>query len=162
MRCPFCSTDDDRVIDSRPAKEGRAIRRRRECLKCGHRFTTYESIEVRIVHVIKSDGAREPFDREKVYRGLSIACIKRPVTPEVIENMTDAIEGRVLAEADREVTASQIGQWILEELVNVDEVAYVRFASVYKRYMSVNEFLEELKKIQGDKHERKLDKGSLD
>lgn len=162
MRCPFCSTDDDRVIDSRPAKEGRAIRRRRECLKCGHRFTTYEAIEVRIVHVIKSDGAREPFDREKVYRGLSIACIKRPVPPAVIENMTDAIEARVLAEADREVTAAQIGQWILEELVNVDEVAYVRFASVYKRYASVNEFLEELKKIRSDKLDERLKKGELE
>lgn len=147
MRCPFCSTDDDRVIDSRPAKEGRAIRRRRECLQCGHRFTTYESLEVRVVHVIKSDGAREPFDREKVYRGLSIACIKRPVTAEMIENMTDAIEARVLAETEREVTAVQIGHWILEELSKADEVAYVRFASVYKRYASVNEFLEELKGI---------------
>lgn len=149
MRCPFCSTDDDRVIDSRPAKEGRAIRRRRECLKCGHRFTTYESIEVRIVHVIKSDGAREPFDREKVYRGLSIACIKRPVTPGMIENMTDAVEARVLAEAEREVTARQIGHWILEELSKADEVAYVRFASVYKRYASVHEFMDELKEIKG-------------
>lgn len=149
MRCPFCSTDDDRVIDSRPAKEGRAIRRRRECLKCGHRFTTYESIEVRIVQVIKSDGAREPFDREKVYRGLSIACIKRPVTAEMIENMTDSIEAHVLALAEREVSAAQIGHWILEELAKADEVAYVRFASVYKRYASVNEFLDELKEIRG-------------
>ncbi|MCB1059463.1 MAG: transcriptional repressor NrdR [Calditrichaeota bacterium] len=148
MRCPFCSTDDDRVIDSRPAKEGRAIRRRRECLKCGHRFTTYESIEVRTIQVIKSDGAREPFDREKVYRGLSIACIKRPVTAEMIENMTDSIEAHVFALAEREVTAAQIGQWILEELSKADEVAYVRFASVYKRYASVDEFLDELKGIR--------------
>ncbi|MBK6767163.1 MAG: transcriptional repressor NrdR [bacterium] len=147
MRCPFCSTDDDRVIDSRPAKEGRAIRRRRECSKCGHRFTTYESIEDRVVQVIKSDGAREPFNREKVYRGLSIACIKRPVTAQMIETMTDAIEARVLADTAREVTAVQIGHWILEELGKVDEVAYVRFASVYKRYASVSEFREELTRI---------------
>ncbi len=147
MRCPFCSTDDDRVIDSRPVKEGRAIRRRRECLKCGHRFTTYESIEVRIVQVIKSDDAREPFDREKVYRGLSIACIKRPVTSHMIENMTDAIEARVLGEAEREVTAAQIGQWILAELAKIDKIAYVRFASVYKRYASVDEFIADLKGI---------------
>jgi transcriptional repressor NrdR len=149
LRCPFCSTDDDRVIDSRPAKEGRAIRRRRECLKCGHRFTTYESIEDRVVQVIKSDGAREPFDREKVYRGLSIACIKRPVTALMIETMTDAIEARVLADPGREVTAAQIGHWILDELEKVDEVAYVRFSSVYKRYASVSEFLEELKHMKG-------------
>ncbi|MCL4304375.1 transcriptional regulator NrdR [bacterium] len=148
MRCPFCSTDDDRVIDSRPAKEGRAIRRRRECLKCGHRFTTYESVEDRVVQVIKSDGAREPFDREKVYRGLSIACTKRPVTANSIETMTAAIEARVLADMSREVTSSQIGQWILEELSRVDEVAYVRFASVYKRYKSVSEFLSELDRMK--------------
>jgi len=128
-------------------KEGRAIRRRRECLKCGHRFTTYESIEVRIVQVIKSDDAREPFDREKVYRGLSIACIKRPVTSHMIENMTDAIEARVLGEAEREVTAAQIGQWILAELAKIDKIAYVRFASVYKRYASVDEFIADLKGI---------------
>ncbi len=136
------------MIDSRPAKEGRAIRRRRECLKCGHRFTTYESVEDRVVQVIKSDGAREPFDREKVYRGLSIACTKRPVTANSIETMTAAIEARVLADMSREVTSSQIGQWILEELAKVDEVAYVRFASVYKRYKSVSEFLSELDRMK--------------
>lgn len=136
------------MIDSRPAKEGRAIRRRRECLKCGHRFTTYESVEDRVVQVIKSDGAREPFDREKVYRGLSIACTKRPITANSIETMTAAIEARVLADMSREVTSSQIGQWILEELSKVDEVAYVRFASVYKRYKSVSEFLSELDRMK--------------
>ncbi|MBK8130559.1 MAG: transcriptional repressor NrdR [bacterium] len=148
MRCPICANQDDRVIDSRAAKEGRAIRRRRECGQCGHRFTTYEAIEDHQVQVIKNNGAREPFDREKVYRGLSIACIKRPVTAEQIGDMTDAVEGRVLAEASREVTAQNIGHWILEELIAVDEVAYVRFASVYKRYASVDGFLAELKELQ--------------
>jgi len=136
------------VIDSRPAKEGRAIRRRRECGQCGHRFTTYEAIEDHLVQVIKKNGAREPFDREKVYRGLSIACIKRPVTAERIGDMADAIEAKVLSVASREVTAQEIGHWILDELRLVDEVAYVRFASVYKRYASVDEFLAELRSLQ--------------
>jgi transcriptional repressor NrdR len=150
MKCPNCTTDDDRVIDSRPAKEGRAIRRRRECLKCGHRFTTYEAIEDRVIQVIKTDQSREPFDREKVYRGLSIACTKRPIPAQKIDEMTDSIEARVLGTVEREVTSQQIGQWILDELSRVDEVAYVRFASVFKRYGSVTEFMTELQRIASE------------
>ncbi|RPH92488.1 transcriptional repressor NrdR [candidate division KSB1 bacterium] len=146
MKCPFCGNDEDRVIDSRPAREGKAIRRRRECSVCGSRFTTYEAPEEQVVLVIKSDGTREPFNRKKVYRGITIACNKRPVTADQAEQITAAVESRVIA-ADREVTTQQIGQWTLEELIRVDEVAYIRFASVFKRYENLNEFLKELNRI---------------
>ena len=144
MKCPFCGTDEDRVIDSRPAREGREIRRRRECSACGSRFTTYEAPEEQAVFVVKSNGAREAFDRKKVLRGVAIACNKRPVTVEQIEQITLAIESRVHGSDSREVATSQIGQWTMEALMAVDEVAYVRFASVFKRYENLDEFLSEL------------------
>ena len=147
MKCPFCGTDEDRVIDSRSARDGRAIRRRRECSSCGHRFTTYEAPEEQVALVVKTDNTREPFDRKKVFRGVSIACNKRPVPVEQIEQITSDVEAKVLA-TEGEVSTQQIGQWILEELVNTDEVAYVRFASVFKRYESLDEFMEELRRIQ--------------
>jgi transcriptional repressor NrdR len=148
MKCPFCGNDEDRVIDSRPARDGKAIRRRRECSVCGNRFTTYEAPEEHVVLVAKSDGTREPFDRRKVYRGITIACNKRPLTAEAIEQITAAIESRVQASEPREVTTQQIGQWVLEELRGADEVAYIRFASVFKRYENLDEFLRELNRIQ--------------
>jgi transcriptional repressor NrdR len=144
MKCPNCGNDEDRVIDSRPVREGHAIRRRRECSACGSRFTTYESVEEQTVLVVKTDGTREPFDRQKVFRGLSIACIKRPVTVEQLEMIAAAVEARVLAAEGKEVSSAQIGQWTLDELLPVDEVAYVRFASVFKRYKNLDEFVAEL------------------
>ncbi len=144
MKCPFCGNDEDRVIDSRPVREGHAIRRRRACSVCGGRFTTYEAVEEQVVLVVKSDGTREPFDRQKVFRGLSVACTKRPVSVDQLESVTAAVEARVLAAETKEVSSSQIGQWSLDELLQVDEVAYVRFASVFKRYKTLDEFVTEL------------------
>ncbi|MBU1983243.1 transcriptional regulator NrdR, partial [bacterium] len=142
MKCPYCGTDEDRVIDSRPARDGRAIRRRRECSHCGNRFTTYEAPEVQVVIVAKTDGSREPFDRNKVLRGVTVACNKRPIRPEQIEEISQRVEQRAVAASETgEVSSAHIGQWILEELAVVDEVAYVRFASVFKRYESLEEFL---------------------
>ncbi|MBI5059326.1 transcriptional repressor NrdR [candidate division KSB1 bacterium] len=147
MKCPYCGVDEDRVIDSRPAREGRATRRRRECSACSSRYTTYEAPEEQVVFVAKSDGNREPFDRNKVYRGISIACNKRPVALERIDQMTRAVEAAALAAEGNEVSSRQIGEWILGQLAGTDEVAYVRFASVFNRYGNVNEFVEELAKL---------------
>jgi transcriptional repressor NrdR len=147
MKCPFCGTDEDRVIDSRPAREGLAIRRRRECSACGNRFTTYEAPEETTVFVAKSNGAREPFDSKKIFRGISIACNKRPVSVDQIEQITANVEALVSAAEGKEVTSQQIGSWILDELRKVDEVAYVRFASVFKRYENLEGFLSELEKM---------------
>lgn len=147
MKCPFCGNDEDRVIDSRPARDGRAIRRRRACSVCGNRFTTYEAPEEQVVLVVKSDGTREPFDRRKIYRGITIACNKRPVSAEQVEQITSAVESRVQSSEPKEVSTQQIGQWVLEELQGVDEVAYIRFASVFKRYENLDEFLHELNRI---------------
>ena len=144
MKCPFCGNDEDRVIDSRPAREGREIRRRRECSACGNRFTTYEAPEEHVVFVVKSNGAREPYDRRKVLRGVTIACNKRPIGAEQIEQIAAEVESKVHASESREVTTQQIGQWTLEALLPIDEVAYVRFASVFKRYENLDEFLSEL------------------
>lgn len=148
MKCPYCGTDEDRVIDSRTARDGRAIRRRRECSACGNRFTTYEAPEEHVVFVVKSNGAREPFDRGKVLRGIVIACNKRPVRAEQMEQIAAMVEGRVMAADSGEVSTQQIGQWILDELLPVDEVAYVRFASVFKRYESLEGFLAELRRMR--------------
>ncbi len=159
MKCPYCGTDEDRVIDSRPARDGRAIRRRRECSKCGSRFTTYEAPEEQVVFVVKKDGSREPFDRNKVLRGVTIACNKRPVEQERIETIVRQIESRAVTTAETgEVSTQIIGQWILEELANVDEVAYIRFASVFKRYENLEEFLNELKRLRlGTRIESQVD-----
>ena len=144
MKCPFCGNDEDRVVDSRPVREGHAIRRRRACSVCGGRFTTYEAVEEQVVLVVKSDGTREPFDRQKVFRGLSVACTKRPVTVEQLDMVTAAVEAQVLTAEGKEVTSQQIGQWTLDELLQLDEVAYVRYASVFKRYKTLDEFVTEL------------------
>jgi transcriptional repressor NrdR len=150
MKCPRCGTDEDRVIDSRPARDGHEIRRRRECSACGNRFTTYEAPEEQVSFVVKSNGAREPFDRRKLLRGVTIACNKRPVTAAQIEEITAAVESRALTSESREATTQQIGQWTLEELLERDEVAYVRFASVFKRYENLDEFLAELQRIHSE------------
>lgn len=145
MRCPFCGSQKDRVVDTRASREGRAIRRRRECLACGKRFTTYESLELVPLQVIKRDGRREPYDRQKLLLGLVTACTKRPVNLETIEAVADRIEGRLEALGTAEVESEWLGERVMEELQTIDQVAYVRFASVYRQFKDVTEFMDELK-----------------
>jgi transcriptional repressor NrdR len=147
MRCPFCGHHDDKVIDSRAQGPGDVIRRRRECEGCSRRFTTYERVEDVLPTVVKKDGRREPFDRQKLLRGLRTACSKRPVSIERIEAIADAIEREVQEHEKREVTASELGERVMNHLRDLDEVAYVRFASVYRSFRDVDEFLRELGKL---------------
>jgi len=145
MRCPFCGNQDDRVVDTRASKEGREIRRRRECLACGKRFTTYDSVELFPRQVIKRDKRREPYDRQKLLSGVFTACAKRPVNVETIERIVERIEERMDEMGWLEVPTSWLGEQVMEELQKVDEVAYVRFASVYRQFQDVTEFMAELK-----------------
>lgn len=147
MKCPFCSHPDSKVVDSRPDKGGAVIRRRRECESCLKRFTTYERIEEMLPLVCKKDGRREHFDRLKVISGIKKACEKRPVSVEAIERMTDRLETRLQESGEREVPAALIGEWIMNELHATDEVAYVRFASVYRSFKDINEFMVELQDL---------------
>ena len=147
MRCPFCSHLDDKVVDSRTIKEGELIRRRRECLGCTKRFTTYERIEEIPLMVVKKDGRREGFDRSKIVIGLLKACEKRPVGVEQIEDVVDRIEKDINSSAEKEVAAAKVGEMIMEELKNLDEVSYVRFASVYRQFKDINEFMDVLKTL---------------
>ncbi len=147
MKCPFCGHIDSKVVDSRPDKGGAAIRRRRECEECTKRFTTYERIEEMLPLVCKKDGRREQFDRLKIVSGLKKACEKRPVSIEDIERMTDRLETRLQESGEREIPSSQIGEWIMNELHGTDEVAYVRFASVYRSFKDINEFMAELQDL---------------
>ena len=147
MKCPFCSFEESKVIDSRPTDEGERIRRRRECLRCGKRFTTYEVIETVPVVVIKKDNSRQPFDRNKLLNGLLRACEKRPVSIDVLEGLVDEIEASLQNSMDREVTSVSIGNLAMEKLRNLDEVAYVRFASVYRDFKDINSFVEELDRM---------------
>jgi transcriptional repressor NrdR len=137
--------DNDRVIDSRSCEEGFAIRRRRECLKCKRRYTTYERLEENAVKVVKKDGVREPFSREKIRRGLARACWKRPVSDEQIESIVAAVEGEVYANFDREIPSREIGEMVMEHLGELDQVAFVRFASVYRQFKDVRDFVAELR-----------------
>jgi transcriptional repressor NrdR len=147
MRCPFCGHVEDKVIDSRAGGLGDVIRRRRECEGCNKRFTTYERVEDVLPTVVKKDGRREPFDRQKLLRGLRIACNKRPVSTDQIEGVADAIE-RMLQDAEgREVTSTELGERVMRRLRELDEVAYVRFASVYRSFRDIDEFLAELGKL---------------
>ena len=153
MKCPFCDNPDTRVIDSRPTEEGHAIRRRRGCDKCNKRFTTYEKVEETILMVVKKDGKREAFDRSKLLRGIARACEKRPVTMAAMEAMVDEIE-RILGSAmDKEVASDRIGELVMDQLKQVDEVAYVRFASVYRQFTDVNTFVKEIEKLIGNHKE---------
>ena len=145
MRCPYCNHTDAKVVDSRASKEGDAIRRRRECLKCGKRYTTYERIEEVAQMVVKKDGRHEQFDRWKVRAGIMKACEKRPVTLDQIEHLIDDVERTLFGTADREVSTNQIGEAVMSKLKHLDEVAYVRFASVYRQFKDLNEFMDELK-----------------
>ena len=149
MRCPKCEHQDDKVIDSRAVRNGDAIRRRRVCLKCGHRFTTYEEVVKASVRVIKRDGRHEEFDRHKLLAGIQRACQKRPVSVQQIEAVVDAITGEVESEYEREVPSTMIGQKVMNKLEELDEVAYVRFASVYRRFRDVNQFLSEVEGLIG-------------
>ncbi|MBE6081894.1 MULTISPECIES: transcriptional regulator NrdR [Tissierellales] len=147
MNCPFCDYYETKVVDSRPTDEGQAIRRRRECIKCGRRFTTYEKIEEIPLVVIKKDGNRQAYDRNKLLTGIIKACEKRPVSMAVIENMVNDIEKRLYNSMEKEITSKYIGENVMNELIKVDEVAYVRFASVYRQFKDLNTFMDELKKI---------------
>ena len=147
MKCPSCGHLEDRVIDSRSAREGQAIRRRRECLKCKRRFTTYEVVELTPLLVIKKDGRREPFSRDKILNGLLRACEKRPIPAEKLHAIVDAIENDLMRQGVDEVQSSVIGERVMEELHRLDEVAYVRFASVYRHFKDLNQFLEELRSL---------------
>ncbi len=147
MKCPFCGHDEDRVIDSRPAEDGAAIRRRRECIGCNGRFTTYEKIETLPLLVVKKDGTREPFNRDKILNGLLKACEKRPVSNEQLIELLTFVEGQVQGAVNREISSQDIGELVMRKLKEIDEVAYVRFASVYRQFKDVNSFLEELNEM---------------
>lgn len=149
MKCPFCSNADTKVIDSRPTEEGYAIRRRRGCDNCGKRFTTYEKVEETILMVAKKDARREVFDKNKILNGIVKACEKRPVSMTQIEGMVDDIEKTLNNLMEKEVTSDYIGELVMEQLKKVDEVAYVRFASVYRQFTDVNTFIREIEKLIG-------------
>ncbi len=151
MRCPYCGYRDSKVIDSRPTDEGGAIRRRRECMKCEGRFTTYEKVETLPIMVIKKDKTRELFDRDKLIRGITRACEKRPVPSEKIDEIADKIEGSIQNSLEREVTTNDIGEKVMEYLKDIDEVAYVRFASVYRQFTDATTFIAEVNKLLVDK-----------
>lgn len=149
MKCPFCTCIDTRVVDSRLGKEGNNIRRRRECSECDRRFTTYERIEDTLPLVVKKDGRREPFDRQKIIGGMQRACEKRPVSIATIDKLVEQMELTFQESPEREIPASRIGEIVMQELHELDEVAYVRFASVYRQFKDINEFMKELKDILG-------------
>ncbi len=151
MKCPFCACSESKVIDSRPTDEGERIRRRRECIACGKRFTTYEIIETVPIIVVKKDKSREAFDRVKLFNGMLRACEKRPVSIAQIETVVTEIEQELQNSLDREVTSVHIGEMAMEKLKGLDEVAYVRFASVYRQFKDINTFMEELAKLLGEK-----------
>ena len=153
MRCPFCAAIEDKVVDTRPSDGDQVIRRRRECISCGRRFTTYERIDEILPLVVKKDGRREPFDRAKILSGLKKACSKRPVPVEVLESAADKIE-RSLEAGDKEIPSSRIGDSVMDALRDIDDVAYVRFASVYRSFRDVNELMNELKTLVDNKGRR--------
>ena len=149
MRCPKCGGQDDKVIDSRASREGSTIRRRRECLKCAHRFTTYEEIEREGLMIIKRDGRREEFSKEKLLSGIRKACQKRPIGPKAIEDLVEKIVDEITDKYEREVPGMAVGERVMEGLRQLDQVAFVRFASVYRRFEEADEFVQEVKKLGG-------------
>ena len=153
MKCPYCSFEESKVVDSRSADDGERIRRRRECLKCGKRFTTYEKIETIPLIIIKKDNNREQYSRQKIENGIIRACYKRPVPTEKIQQAVNNIETKVFSLEEKEIPSSVVGELVMNELKDLDEVAYVRFASVYREFKDVNTFMDELKKIL-DKEEK--------
>ncbi len=159
MNCPFCSYSDSRVIDSRPTDEGYVIRRRRECNSCNKRFTTYEKIEEIPLLIIKKSGNREPFDRNKILKGIVRSCEKRPVALSDIEKIVDDIEKKLYNSMKKEITTESIGQIVMDRIKELDEVAYVRFASVYREFKDINTFMSELSKILSEKN---VERGDID
>ncbi len=147
MKCPFCNAADTKVIDSRPADDNSSIRRRRQCVSCGKRFTTYEKLETMPLMVIKKDNTREPFDRSKIEKGIIRSCHKRPVSSQQIESIVNEIENRVFSMEEREIPTTVIGEMVMERLKDLDEVAYVRFASVYREFKDVETFMDEINKL---------------
>lgn len=147
MKCPYCEQNQDKVIDSRPAEDGAAIRRRRECLACGARFTTYEKVEQPSLIIVKKDGTRELFDRDKLMSGIVKACMKRPVSSEQMETLVRHVEERCRNTLEREVPSQKVGEWVMDGLKELDDVAYVRFASVYRQFKDVNQFMQELEDL---------------
>ena len=152
MKCPFCGYTESKVIDSRPAEEGATIRRRRECLACGKRFTTFEIIERLPLVVVKRDGSRQSFDKVKLINGMVRACEKRPVSLETLERIADEIEQELQSNLEREIRTVDVGEMVMKRLKDIDEVAYVRFASVYRSFKDINTFMEELSKLLVDKN----------
>jgi transcriptional repressor NrdR len=150
MRCPFCSADETRVIDSRLSEDGSSVRRRRECEVCGERFTTFERAELRLPQVIKSDGRREPFNEDKLRGGMTRALEKRPVDAAAVDKAIGHIRQNLLSSGEREVQSRQIGEWVMEELKQLDPVAYVRFASVYRSFQDLEAFREEVQRLQDE------------
>ena len=154
MKCPFCDELEDKVVDSRMAKEGEVIRRRRECLACRRRYTTYERVEEILPMVVKKDGRRESFDRIKILAGLKKACEKRPISTATIEDVTDRIEKRIQEMGETEIESRIVGEELMKELHQLDQVAYVRFASVYREFKDIDQFMEELKTLAQQRRER--------
>ena len=154
MKCPFCNDLEDKVVDSRMAKEGQVIRRRRECLSCKRRYTTYERVEESLPMVVKKDGRREPFDRLKILSGITKACEKRPISVSTIEAVTDRIEKRIQEMGETELSSNAIGEEVMRELHNIDQVAYVRFASVYREFKDIDQFMDELKVLARERREK--------
>lgn len=150
MRCPFCGNTEDRVVDSRESREGDVIRRRRECVRCERRFTSYEKIELQPFQVVKQDQRREPYDREKLMRGLRIACRKRAVSAEALERVADRIEAAMQESGAREISSREIGNYVMQQLRDLDSVAYIRFASVYRRFEDLEEFIHELSQLKDE------------
>ena len=154
MKCPFCDELEDKVVDSRMAKEGEVIRRRRECLSCKRRYTTYERVEESLPVVVKKDGRREPFDRSKILAGLKKACEKRPISTTTIEAVTDRIEKRIQEMGESEIQSRTIGEEVMKELHHLDQVAYVRFASVYREFKDIDQFMDELKALAQQRRDK--------
>jgi transcriptional repressor NrdR len=154
VKCPFCDDVEDKVVDSRMAKEGEVIRRRRECLSCKRRFTTYERVEETMPAVVKKDGRREPFDRSKIVSGLKKACEKRPISMATIEAVADRIEKRLQELGETEIASPLVGEEVMKELSQLDQVAYVRFASVYREFKDIDQFMDEIKALAQQRRER--------
>ncbi|MBR3008827.1 MAG: transcriptional repressor NrdR [Stomatobaculum sp.] len=155
MKCPFCNAADTRVIDSRPADDNASIRRRRQCETCGKRFTTYEKLETMPLMIVKKDNSREPYERSKIEAGIIRSCHKRPVSSEQISSLVDQIENALFSREDREISSSVIGEMVMEKLKDLDPVAYVRFASVYREFKDVDTFMQELTKLLEHQERRK-------
>jgi transcriptional repressor NrdR len=161
MHCPFCNHEDTKVIDSRLAGEGQQVRRRRECEQCGERFTTFETAELVMPRIVKNDGTREPYDEHKLRSGMTRALEKRPVSTESMEEALARVIHKLQVAGEREMKSRQLGEWVMEELKVLDEVAYVRFASVYRSFQDVNEFREEIERLQGESARAALEREQI-